>query len=115
MFIIGEGENFNLLNSFIKNNKLSNNILLLGYIKNIFPYFKNAKGFILSSLWEDPGFVLIEAAFCRSPVFSSDAKPGPREIIKNNLNGTIFKNNDRNSFLKNFDVYIKNSKNSKII
>jgi len=115
LFIIGEGENFNLLNSFIKNNKLSNNILLLGYIKNVFPYFKNAKGFILSSLWEDPGFVLIEAAFCRSPVFSSDAKPGPREIIKNNLNGTIFKNNDRNSFLKNFDVYIKNSKNSKIV
>ena len=115
LFIIGEGENFYLLNNFIKNHKLSNNILLLGYKKNIFPYFKKAKGFILSSLWEDPGFVLIEAAFCRSPVYSSDAKPGPYEIIKNNLNGTIFKNNDKNSFLKNFDNYLKNSGNSKII
>ena len=115
LFIIGEGENFYLLNNFIKNHKLSNNILLLGYKKNIFPYFKKAKGFILSSLWEDPGFVLIEAAFCRSPVYSSDAKPGPCEIIKNNLNGTIFKNNDKNSFLKNFDNYLKNSGNSKII
>ena len=66
-------------------------------------------------MWEDPGFVLIEAAFCRLPVFSSDAKPGPYEIIKNNLNGTTFKNNDKNSFLKNFDNYLKNSENSKIV
>ena len=115
LFIIGEGENFYLLNNFIKTHKLTNNILLLGYKKNIFPYFKKAKGFILSSLWEDPGFVLIEAAFCRLPVFSSDAKPGPYEIIKNNLNGTTFKNNDINSFLKNFDNYLKNSENSKIV
>ena len=48
-------------------------------------------------------------------MYSSDAKPGPYEIIKNNLNGTIFKNNDKNSFLKNFDNYLKNSRNSKII
>ena len=115
LFIIGEGEKFNILNNFIKTNKLSNNIVLLGHKKNIFPYFKNAKGFILSSLWEDPGFVLIEAAFCRCPVFSSDAKPGPYEIVKNNLNGTIFKNNDIDSFLKNFDNYLKNSENSKIV
>ena len=89
--------------------------MLLGYKKNIYPYFKNAKGFILSSLWEDPGFVLIEAAFCRTPVFSSDAKPGPYEIIKNNINGTIFKNNDKNSFLRNFSNYLKNSNNSRIL
>ena len=43
LFIIGEGENFYLLNNFIKNHKLSNNILLLGYKKNIFPYFKKQK------------------------------------------------------------------------
>ena len=115
LIIIGEGENFSLLNNFIKKQKLSNNILLLGYKKNIYPYFKNAKGFILSSLWEDPGFVLIEAAFCRTPVFSSDAKPGPYEIIKNNINGTIFKNNDKNSFLRNFSNYLKNSNNSRIL
>ena len=115
LFILGEGENFYLLKNFIKKNELSNNILLLGYKENVFPYFKNAKGFILSSLWEDPGFVLVEAAFCRSPVFSSDARPGPYEIIKNNQNGTVFRNNDKNSFLKNFDNYLKNSENNKIV
>ena len=88
--------------NFIKKNKLEKNIILLGYQENIFPYLKKAKGFILSSLWEDPGFVLIEAGFCRTPVLSSDAWPGPIEIIENNYNGFIFKNNDIDDFIRNF-------------
>ena len=40
---------------------------------------KNAKGFILSSLWEDPGFVLIEA-MCNLFIISSDCKNGPVEF-----------------------------------
>ena len=115
LFIIGEGENFDKLQAFILKHKLSSNIYLLGHKNNIFPYFKKAKGFILSSLWEDPGFVLIEAGFCRAPVFSSDARPGPYEIIKNNINGTTFKNNDKNSFIVNFENYLKNSKNKKLL
>ena len=54
-------------------------------------YFKNSNGFILTSLWEDPGFVLIEATYCRTPILSSDAWPGPVELIKNNYNGVVFK------------------------
>ena len=115
LLIAGNGEQEIKLKEFIRKNNLENNITLLGYIDNIFPYFKNSKGFILTSLWEDPGFVLIEAAFCRTPVFSSDAKPSPSELIKNNYNGTTFQNNDKNSFLKNFKNYLDNSKEKKII
>ena len=113
LLIIGNGEQYDLLNNFINKYNLSKNIFLLGYKKNIFPYLKNSKGFILSSLWEDPGFVLIEAAFCRTPVFSTDAKPGPFEIIKNNFNGTTFENNNKKSFLMNFNNYLNNSQNKK--
>ena len=115
LLIAGNGEEEIKLKEFIRKNNLENNITLLGYIDNIFPYFKNSKGFILTSLWEDPGFVLIEAAFCRTPVFSSDAKPSPSELIINNYNGTTFQNNDKNSFLKNFKNYLDNSKDKKII
>ena len=115
LLIAGNGEDEIKLKEFIRKNNLENNITLLGYIDNIFPYFKNSKGFILTSLWEDPGFVLIEAAFCRTPVFSSDAKPSPSELIENNYNGTTIKNNDKNSFLKNFKNYLDNSKDKKII
>jgi len=88
---------------------------MLGHIENVMPYYKKSKGFILSSLWEDPGFVLIEAAFCRSPVYSSNARPGPYELIKDNINGTNFNSNDVNSFINKFEVFLRNSKDNKII
>lgn len=112
---MGEGEDYYLINNYLQKNNLTQNIKLLGHIENVMPYYKKTKGFILSSLWEDPGFVLIEAAFCRSPVYSSNAKPGPYEIIKDNINGTNFISNDVNSFINKFDVFLKNSKNNKII
>ena len=58
---------------------------LFPFTKNIYNYLHKSKGFILSSLWEDPGFVLIEASYCRAPVLSSNSWPGPVEIIKHNL------------------------------
>ena len=115
LYIIGEGEDFHLINNYITKQKLSENIKLLGHKQNIFPYLKKASGFILPSLWEDPGFVLIEAGFCRIPVFSTDAKPGPYEIIKDNINGTNFISNDIESFIGKFDIFLKNSKNKKIL
>ena len=102
LVIAGDGEDKNKILSYIEKNSLEKNIFLIGYIKNIFPYINSSQGFILSSLWEDPGFVLIEAAACKIPVFSSDCPEGPKEIIKDNVNGILFKSNDLNDFIKSF-------------
>ena len=80
---------------------------MIGHVQNIYPYFKKSKGFILTSLWEDPGFVLIEASFCRTPVLTSNTWPGPRELIKDDFNGIIFENNSINSFLERFKYFEK--------
>ena len=106
LVIAGHGEDKNKILSYIKKNNLEKNIFLIGYVKNIFPYINSSQGFILSSLWEDPGFVLIEAGACKIPVFSSDCLEGPREIIKDNINGILFKSNDINDFVKNFGRFI---------
>ena len=66
---------------------------------------KNAQAFILSSLWEDPGFVLIEAAMNNLFLISSDCKNGPSEILDNGNRGYLFKNNEKMHYLillKNF-------------
>ncbi len=102
LVIAGNGEEESNLKRFIKENDLKKNIILLGYIQNIYPYFKNSKGFILTSLWEDPGFVLIEASFCRTPVLSSNSWPGPIELIKDKFNGIVFESNNIDSFIKKF-------------
>ncbi len=105
LLIAGNGEEEDKIKKFIKKNKLENNITLLGYINNIYPYFKNSKGFIMTSLWEDPGFVLIEASYCRTPIITSNAWPGPVELIKNDLNGVVYENNDIDNFLEKFEYF----------
>jgi glycosyltransferase involved in cell wall biosynthesis len=91
--IIGKGEDKILLQDKIKKLGLSNNIYLSGYKKNIYSYLFKSKFFVLTSLWEDPGFVLIEAAMCNLILISSDCPNGPREILNYGNNGFLYKSN----------------------
>ena len=106
LLIAGDGEDKDRITNYIVKNKLEKNIILLGHVANIYPLMKFAKSFIMSSLWEDPGFVIIEAAFCRTMVFSSDCNTGPKEIIKDNFNGILFKSNNIDNFLEKFELLI---------
>ena len=112
LLIIGEGEQKKILTHYIKKNNLEKNIFLVGFLDNIFYILSRSKGFILSSLWEDPGFVIVEAAFCKVPIISSDCDNGPNELIKDNINGILFKSNNIENFLVKFDEIIKLKKNS---
>ena len=112
--IAGNGEDDKKIRSFIKKNKLQDNIILLGYVDNIYPYFVNSKGFILTSLWEDPGFVLVEAFFCKKPILSSNSWPGPVELINHLENGFVFENKNLESFIQKFKDF-DNYKNQRLI
>ena len=102
LFIIGEGEQRNFLQKLIKKKKLSQKIFLLGFQKNVFNYLKNANLFILSSLWEDPGWVLMEAAMCNTLILSSNCRNGPKEFLEDNRGGVLFENNSIQDFLSKF-------------
>ena len=52
----------------------------MGYTDNIYYYMKQSKAFILSSLWEDTGIVIIEAAACNLFVISSNCKNNKTKI-----------------------------------
>ena len=115
LLIAGEGEDKTKIKDYIIENNLEKNIFLINYVNNIFPLIINSEAFILSSLWEDPGFVIIEAAFCRKVVFSSNCLTGPREIIRDNYNGFLFESDNVQNFLENFDKLIKNKNDKKIL
>ncbi len=100
LIILGEGENRHKLEKIIKDFKLQNKIYILGHQNNVYKYLKNSKYFILSSLWEDPGFVLIEAALSNLTIISSDCPNGPDEIIVNK--NFLFKNNNLEDLYKKF-------------
>jgi len=110
LLIIGEGEEKNKLYKLIKKNKLSKNIFLLGKIDNVYPFMKNARAFILSSLWEEVGFVIIEAAFSNLFVISSNCPNGPREFLEDGKAGYLFKSNQKNELFKKLE-YFKNKEN----
>lgn len=102
LVILGEGEDREKLENIIKEKNLASNIFLLGHQKNIYPFMKNCLFFILTSNWEDPGFVILEAMFSKKIVLSSDCESGPKEIIKDNKNGILYKNKDQKEFLEKF-------------
>ena len=98
LFILGEGELRYELEKTIKQN-FSKNIKLLGYKKNVIKYMNKAKAVIVSSLWEDPGFVMIEAAFNLVPLIVSDCPSGPKEFIDKDKNGYLFNLNNKKSLI----------------
>jgi glycosyltransferase involved in cell wall biosynthesis len=61
---------------------LEDNVRLLGFQENPYKFFKNADLFVLSSLWEGLGQVLIEALASGTLVVSTDCPSGPSEIIE---------------------------------
>ena len=112
--IIGDGEEKSKLIKDIKKYKLEKKVFLLGYKKNIYDYLKNSNILILPSLWEDPGFVLIEAGYMNKTILSSDCPNSPLELLENGKNGFIFKSNDYDNFLKTFK-YLNDLNNADLL
>ena len=110
LFIIGEGEMENKLTKLIIKLKLNNQVFLLKYKNNVFKYLKLCKCFVLSSLWEDPGYVLIEAAMSNAIIISSNCPNGPREILNNGKNGYLYTSNSINDFEKKFFQFLNEDK-----
>ena len=113
LYIIGEGEEKKKIISKINQLKLDHKIILLGFKRNVYKYLKNSKAFILSSLWEEMGFVIIEAASCNTLIISSDCPNGPREFLNNGDAGYLFNNNSVNDLVRNLIKFDKDEKNIK--
>ena len=110
LLILGEGEERKKLEFIINDLKLSESVNLLGHKENVYKYLKKAECFILPSLWEDPGFVLLEASYLNIPIISSNCPNGPTEILQGGLGGFLFNNNDKENFIEEFDNFFRSSK-----
>ena len=107
--IFGEGEEKKKLMSLITKYNLEQNVTLRPFEQNIFPYMLKSKSLVLTSNWEDPGFVLLEAAVCRTFLISSNCKNGPVEILDNNKTGLLFEKNVGNDFVRVFNDFLNMS------
>ena len=107
LILLGEGEQKQLLIEEVHKLEIQDKILFLGFQDNVYKYLLNSDCFILSSLWEDPGFVILEAALSNVFIISSNCPNGPNEILSNGQNGFLFQNNNMSDLLNKFDEFKK--------
>ena len=105
LIIVGEGENRKIMEDFIVDNNLNENVFLLGYVKNPFRLIAKANIYISTSAWEEPGHSILEAGYLNLPIITSDCPNGPKELYFNKFNSFVFKNNDINDLKKKIAEY----------
>ncbi len=111
--LIGKGVLNKQLKKYVKENKLTDKIKIIGYKKNVYPYYKKADLYILSSLYEGLPNSLIEANFFNLSIISSNCKTGPKEILKRNKDAKYFKIKNYKELSYNI-LKIKKKSNKKI-
>ncbi len=116
LLILGDGEERNKLEKQIIKKKLQTNIYLIGHVENVFKYFKNGEAFILSSLWEEVGFVMVEAALTNLFIISSNCPNGPTEFLSEGRHGILFESNKKGELSNSLIKYVnlKNIKKHKL-
>lgn len=97
LVILGKGPEKGRLTDLAEQMGLSGHIVFLGFQKNPYQYMKHASVFVLSSLQEGFGNVIVEAMACGLPVVSTNCPTGPREIIENMKNGILVPVEDEKS------------------
>ena len=81
LIIVGDGERRQYLEALVRDLDLTGRVFMIGSRDNPYKYMKNSDIFVLSSVYEGFGIVIIEAMACGLPVISSDCPSGPAEIL----------------------------------
>ena len=110
---IGQGEDKDFFLKTAKQLDIFDRVIVIERTENVHYFMKKSKCLVLTSLWEDPGFVLVEAGYNNCQVISSDCPNGPKEII-NDDGGYLFTSNDKNSLINCVEKFFKDSQINKI-
>tara|TARA_X000000950_G_scaffold289178_1_gene410482 strand:+ start:5671 stop:6810 length:1140 start_codon:yes stop_codon:yes gene_type:complete len=110
LLILGDGEQKKQLFHLAKKLGISNNVYLIGNVENVYKYIKKSICVISTSLWEDPGFVMIESAISKKTIITSDCPNGPKEFIGNNEAGYIFQSNNVDDLVDKINSFLMDTK-----
>lgn len=120
LIILGDGYKKNEILDEIESLKLKNKVYVLGWKSETTRYIKKSKLFILSSIYEGLGNVLIDAINFDVPCVSTDCHSGPSEILLNGRGGYLVPVNNYKILAKkmiyaldNYNLSLKKNKIAK--
>ena len=109
---IGKGEQEKKIKELSKQLNISDRILFINETDNVHYFMKKSQALVLTSLWEDPGFVIVESGYNNCQVISSNCPNGPSEII-NNDGGYLFESNSQLSLISTMKKFLEDDKKNK--
>jgi glycosyltransferase involved in cell wall biosynthesis len=89
LVILGKGRQRETLEALARELGVGADVSLPGFVHNPYPYMKRASVFVLSSVYEGFGNVLVEALATGTPVVATDCPSGPREILEDGRYGHL--------------------------
>jgi GalNAc-alpha-(1->4)-GalNAc-alpha-(1->3)-diNAcBac-PP-undecaprenol alpha-1,4-N-acetyl-D-galactosaminyltransferase len=94
LLILGQGKLKEQLERMRDDLGLSHRVVFVGSLRNPFPVLRRAKLFVMAS--RNEGFPMAhgEALACGLPVIATDCPSGPREMIRDKIDGLLVPNGD---------------------
>ncbi len=89
LLIIGDGSEREGLTQLTIKLGLDSRVKFVGEVSNPYKYMSRSHLFVLSSLYEGLGNVLVEALALKLPIVSTDCPSGPAEILENGRFGIL--------------------------
>ncbi len=107
ILLAGSGKLQPEIEALSKQLEVDDKIVFTGFIEDIRSFMHNIDIYILPSLWEGFGYVLVEAMLCKKPVIAFNLSSNP-EIIDNNKTGFLVKENNIDEVIEKIKLLAEN-------
>ena len=108
LVIFGDGTEKSSLNTQIAHLNLRN-VTIHPTVTDIYSEYMQSDFLVCSSRWESFGLIIIEAMSCGIPVVAFDCDNGPRNIVKNDIDGLLAQNGNVDDLAAKMNKMIDNS------
>ena len=107
LMILGDGPLRGALETVAAELGVADDVRFMGFQANPLPFMRRACAFVLSSVHEGLGNVLIEAMACGTPVVSTDCPYGPSEIVDGGRFGRLVPTRDHIALAAAMDPFLR--------